>query len=292
LAAAIAMLWATAGYTQEKPVKPAGSYIDGVYVENYVYKPNFISAQELKKLIDEKSKDIVIVDTAAVLIFEEQHIPGAVNFPYGPTLPQPITLPRTKTLVIYCACNAEEESIDTARKLSEYGYQNLKVLKGGWAGWLDLGYPIQTKAPSATPAEASGGVAGVVSGLARGTTTPSVPVLDVTGRYTGKRICYVCEFQDDPNVIAFFRDSVEKTADLIVQLDKLYRQEKTKNFKAVAILVPGPDAKPWLEELSKSRNIEIPLVVLAQGPKDIGYRAYKLNPKVANTFLVTSNRVV
>src|SRR5436305_11926418 len=106
LAAAIAMLWTAAGYTQETPVKPTGSYVDGVYVENYVYKPNFISAQDLKKLIEEKSEDVVIVDTAAALIFGEQHITGAVNFPYAPTLPQPITLPRTKTLVIYCACNA------------------------------------------------------------------------------------------------------------------------------------------------------------------------------------------
>lgn len=139
------MLWATAGYAQEKPAKPSGSYIDGVYVENYVYKPNFISAQELKKLIDEKSKDIVIVDTAAALIFEDEHVPGAVNVPYAPTLPQPVTLPRNKTLVIYCACNGEEESIDTAKKLSEFGYQNLKVLKGGWFGWLNLGYPTEPK---------------------------------------------------------------------------------------------------------------------------------------------------
>src|SRR3954453_5035061 len=159
LAAAIAIFWATEGYAQDKPEKPAGSYIDGVYVENYVYKPNFISAQELKKLIDEKSKDIVIVDTAAALIFEEQHIPGAVDFPYAPTLPQPITLPRTKTLVIYCACNAEEESVDTAKKLSEYGYQNVKVLKGGWSGWLALGYQTQTKVPPVHPTEASAGVA-------------------------------------------------------------------------------------------------------------------------------------
>jgi rhodanese-related sulfurtransferase len=142
--AGIAMLWATAIFAQEKP-KPSGTYIDGVYVENYVYKPNFISAQDLKKLIDEKSKDIVIVDTAAPLIFEDEHIPGALNFPYAPTLPQPITLPRTKTLVIYCACNAEEESIDTAKKLTEFGYQNLKVLKGGWFGWLELGYPTEPK---------------------------------------------------------------------------------------------------------------------------------------------------
>jgi len=144
-AAAIAMLVASAGYAQEKP-KPSGSYVDGVFVENYVYEPKLISAPDLKKLIAEKSKDFVIVDTAAALIFEEQHIPGAVNLPYAPMLPQPLTLPRTKTLVIYCACNAEEESRDTAKKLTEFGYQNIKVLKGGWFGWLDLGYEIEGKA--------------------------------------------------------------------------------------------------------------------------------------------------
>jgi rhodanese-related sulfurtransferase len=148
-AAVIALLCATAGHAQEKP-KPTGSYIDGVWVENYVYQPKFITAQELKKLIDEKSKDIVIVDTAATLIYDDEHVPGAVNLPYAPALPQPITLPRNKTLVIYCACNAEEESIDTARKLSEYGYQNLKVLKGGWFGWLNLGYPTEPKVGKAS----------------------------------------------------------------------------------------------------------------------------------------------
>jgi len=144
------MLWATAGYAQAEPSEEqaepseqtdcAGSYVDGVCVENYVFQPKFIAPEELKKLIDAKSKDVVVVDTAAALVFEEQHIPGAVNFPYAPTLPQPITLPRTKTLVIYCACNAEEESIDTAKKLSEFGYTNIKVLKGGWFKWLDMGY--------------------------------------------------------------------------------------------------------------------------------------------------------
>jgi rhodanese-related sulfurtransferase len=134
------MLWTTPGFAQEEP---SGTYIDGVFVENYVFTPKFIAAEELKKLLEAKSKDFVIVDTAAPLLFEEHHVPGAVNFPYGPTLPQPITLPRDKTLVVYCACNAEEESIDTAKKLAEYGYQNVKVLKGGWFNWVNSGYQIE-----------------------------------------------------------------------------------------------------------------------------------------------------
>jgi rhodanese-related sulfurtransferase len=287
LVAAIVLLCATASYAQEEPT-PKGSYIDGVFVENYVYKPQFISAPELKKLIDAKSKDVVIVDTAADLIFEEHHIRGAISFPYAPTLPQPITLPRNKTLVIYCACNAEEESIDTASKLAEYGYQNVKVLKGGWAEWLERGYKIDAKERKGAP----GPRTQVAAGLPPGAPTPSVPILDVTGTYAGKRTCYVCEFQNDPNVIAFFREANDQTADLIVQLDKLYRQEQSKKFKAVAILVPGPSVKPWLEQLRKSRDIKIPLTVLASGPNDVGVKLYKLDPKIRNTFLVTRNRLV
>ncbi len=138
----------------------------------------------------------------------------------------------------------------------------------------------------------TGAGAEVVSGLAPGTPTPSVPVLDITGAYAGKRTCYVCEFKDDPNVVAFFRDADEQTAELIVQIDKLYRQEKKRNFKAVAILMSGPEAKPWLEELKKSRNIEIPLTVLYRGSKDVGVKLYKLDPQVRNTILVTRNRTV
>lgn len=138
----------------------------------------------------------------------------------------------------------------------------------------------------------TGARAQVVAGLAPGTPTPSVPVFDITGKYAGKRICYVCDFQNDPNVIAFFRDADEQTAELIVQLDKLYRQEKQRNFKAVAILVPGLEVRPWLEELRKARNIEIPLTVLYKGQKDVGIKLYKLDPKVRNIFLVTRNRTV
>jgi hypothetical protein len=132
----------------------------------------------------------------------------------------------------------------------------------------------------------------VVSGLEIGAPTQSIPVVDVTGQYKGQRICYVCEFQDDPNVLAFFRDTGDDTADLILQLNELYVQNKDRNFKAVAAIIAGEEAKPWLEELNASADIEIPLVVLRRGPKDVAVRLYELNPEVENTFLVTVNRFV
>ena len=132
----------------------------------------------------------------------------------------------------------------------------------------------------------------VVSGLDVGAPTVSIPVLDVTGPYKGQAICYVCEFQNDPNVLAFFRDTGESTAQLIVELNDLYLKNKDRNFKAVAMIIAGDTAKPWLEDLKASKKIEIPLVVLRRGPKDVAVRLYALNPAVENTFLVTVDRFV
>ena len=115
-------------------------FVDGECIEGYVYVPDFMSPHELKSLMDEESDEIVIVDTAAELIFEDERIPGSVNFPWVHELSLPVTLPRDKTLVIYCACNDHEDSVDMAQKLGLVGYLDVKVLEGGWFEWLDLGF--------------------------------------------------------------------------------------------------------------------------------------------------------
>ena len=139
----LALLAPVSGLGQDS--KKKGAFIDGEYVEDYVYVPDFMPPDELKKAIDEHSTDIVIVDTAAQPIWEDEHIPGAVNFPYSKNITAPVPLPREKTLVIYCACKDHEDSTDVARQLSLLGYRKVKVLKGGWFKWLDLKYKTMSK---------------------------------------------------------------------------------------------------------------------------------------------------
>jgi rhodanese-related sulfurtransferase len=134
--------FAPAGFAQE----PEGEFVDGEFVEGYVYVPDFMSPDELKAAIEARRDDIVIVDTAAPLIWEDEHIPGAVNYPWVHELALPVTLPRDKTLVLYCACQDHEDSADMAQKLSLAGFLKVKVLEGGWFDWLDLGYPTISKA--------------------------------------------------------------------------------------------------------------------------------------------------
>jgi len=134
--AALFCFLATAAFGQERK----GTFVDGEFVEDFAYVPDFMAPEELLRLIDEKSASIVIVDTGAPAIWEDEHIPGAINFPWVHEVALPVPLPRDKTLVIYCACKAHEDSTDMAKKLSLLGYDKIKVLKGGWFKWQDLGY--------------------------------------------------------------------------------------------------------------------------------------------------------
>lgn len=132
----------------------------------------------------------------------------------------------------------------------------------------------------------------VASGYAVGETTQSFTVFDVTGPYKGKRICYVCEFQDEPNIIGFFQNTGDKTAQMITQMNDLVQKNKERHLKAVAVIVAGMDAQPWLEQLSATKKIEIPLVVLRKGTNDLAVKLYRLNPAMDNTFMVNIKRKV
>ena len=104
-----------------------------------------ITCEELKKLIDSKATDIVIVDNQPAESFDEGHIPGAISFPWADQIKPPVKLPRNKTLIMYCPCMEEEDSIDMANKLKQFGYSNFKMLKGGWFRWEELRYPVEKK---------------------------------------------------------------------------------------------------------------------------------------------------
>jgi rhodanese-related sulfurtransferase len=104
-----------------------------------------IKCAELKKLIDSKAADILVVSDDPQESYEEGHIPSAISFPWVSALKPPVALPRNKTLILYCSCAHEEDSNDMATKLTRFGYHNIKVLEGGFLKWSQLKYPIEKK---------------------------------------------------------------------------------------------------------------------------------------------------
>ncbi len=103
-----------------------------------------ISVEELRKLIDTHSPDILVLSNDPQESYDEGHIPGAISVPWAMEFRPPRNLPRNKTLILYCSCAHEEDSTDVAGKLSRFGYRNVKVLDGGYLRWQELKYPIDT----------------------------------------------------------------------------------------------------------------------------------------------------
>jgi len=273
----------------------------------------FIPAADVKKLIDDKATTFQLVDTQPAEAYEEGHVPGAVNYPWVSQIKPPVPLPRNKTLILYCPCTHDEDSIDMAKKLAEFGYYNVKILEGGWYKWVALKYPIEgtntaaaaaavpttsepaaAAAPAATTAAAAPAAAAgpLTSGRQVGAVTPSFRVIDVTGKYKGEETCYVCEYGEAPTIIAFFDSPRDQAADHIVKLNAVAQKGATKNLKAFAVMVNGPDSKAWLEKLAQDKGIQIPLVYLQKGTADLGVRLYKINTQAKNTFLVNDKRQV
>jgi rhodanese-related sulfurtransferase len=263
--------------------------------------PTFIKPAEVLKMMQDKNNTFVLVDTQPEMAYAESHIPGAINYPFQERLTPPIPLPRDKTLILYCPCTHDEDSISMAKKLAEFGYYNVKILEGGWYKWEALKYPVAgtqpnpdaTDASAAQPAATETASSGpLTSGRPVGAVTPSFRVIDVTGKYKGQNTCYVCEYGEAPTILAFFDKPSDQAADLIVKLNKLVSANSQKNLKGVVVMVNGEQSKPWLEKLAADKDIKIPMVYLLHGPKDLGVRLYKINTTANNTFLVNDKRTV
>jgi rhodanese-related sulfurtransferase len=264
--------------------------------------PTFIKPAEVLKMMNDHDKSFALVDTQPAMAFAESHVPGAINYPFQERLTPPIPLPRDKTLILYCPCTHDEDSISMAKKLAEFGYYNVKILEGGWYKWVALKYPVtgnpegtdvSAAQPAASTETASADASGpLTSGRPVGDVTPSFRVVDVTGKYKGQQTCYVCEYGEAPTILAFFDKPSDQAAALIVKLNNLVSQNSQKDLKGVVVMVNGEESKPWLEKLAAEKGIHIPMVYLLHGDKDLGVRLYHINTQADNTFLVDNKRTV
>jgi rhodanese-related sulfurtransferase len=90
-------------------------------------------------------KKTVFLDARKPEDYSEGHITGAVNF-YAEEFDEwaPKILPGLdvhKTYVIYCNGTTCDLSHHLAERLSEQGFQNVKVFFNGWSEWTKAGYP-------------------------------------------------------------------------------------------------------------------------------------------------------
>jgi len=124
---------------------------DPAFVAASAAPPETIRPADVLKMIDDKRADIALVDTQPPDGYAEQHIPGAINYPWVMQIKNfPIPVPRNKLLIFYGSC--PNDTSDMVKKLGEFGYLNIQILDGGIEKWLALKYPVAGTRSGAQPA--------------------------------------------------------------------------------------------------------------------------------------------
>jgi rhodanese-related sulfurtransferase len=104
-----------------------------------------ISIEELLEM-QVNDRDFKLVDVLPEKIFNESHIPGAINIPFDDGWSEKTLvkegITKDDTIVVYCASYACQKSTKAAKKLSAMGYENTFDFKAGKRGWKHAGLQL------------------------------------------------------------------------------------------------------------------------------------------------------
>jgi len=99
-------------------------------------------AYDLKTRLDWGEPALTIIDARDRALFLNGHITGAVSMPASKLVQmaqRSLELDRD----IYIYADTDEETAQVADQLRQAGYQNVAELRGGFAAWKAMGYPIE-----------------------------------------------------------------------------------------------------------------------------------------------------
>lgn len=103
-----------------------------------------MSPYGLHELLEMKASDHLLVDVRSPEAYAEGHIPSAINIPLR-DLPRKLSsLPKNRTIVTYCGSITCQLAPTAALELAQKGFQVME-LHGGFKGWTDYGYPVDTQ---------------------------------------------------------------------------------------------------------------------------------------------------
>lgn len=114
---------------REEAVKAMEEYLDFVDYGGATMFPEQIPKEDWKRfhVIDARDKEQ----------YANEHIPGAVNLEWRQVIAQRQSIPKDKPVLIYC--NTGSLSAQAGFALRIAGYDNVRILQGGFAEWKAKG---------------------------------------------------------------------------------------------------------------------------------------------------------
>jgi rhodanese-related sulfurtransferase len=99
---------------------------------------------DLKRALESRAQDIIIVDTRAPEAYQEEHIPQSVNIPTAELSQRLGELPKNKEIVPYCWSITCHLATRAALTLAQEGYR-VHELAGGIGTWKEYKMPVETQ---------------------------------------------------------------------------------------------------------------------------------------------------
>jgi hypothetical protein len=113
---------------------------------------------------------------------------------------------------------------------------------------------------------------------------------DVTGKFAGERLCYVCHYGEGPVALVFARRIDEQLAALGGALDGWSdRHPGARAFVTLCSEDPEGDAEE-LQDLAQAHGLRLPLTLSAEG--EFGPHLYRLHPRVPVTVILYREKTV
>jgi len=104
-----------------------------------------ISIDKAVKLL--KSENVIFIDARSAKSHKKSHIPTSINVPYRNVekiYEEKLSyLPKDILLVVYCSSEDCSLAVRVAKKIKNFGFTNISILKGGFSGWLKRGNKVE-----------------------------------------------------------------------------------------------------------------------------------------------------
>ena len=117
------------------------------YLELVDYGGGTIFAEQIPK--GEYAK-MMVIDARDATQYAKEHIPGAVNIEWRQVLAKSGDIPKNKPVLIYCNTGTLSAQAGFALRVS--GWENVRILQGGFSEWKSKGgLDANAKASGAAP---------------------------------------------------------------------------------------------------------------------------------------------
>ena len=135
IAIAIAAVLASAlpSHARADELSPVGQEI-AAYLDFAEYGGGTISAEQIPAA---SYAEAVFIDTRDAVQYAKAHIPNAINIEWRRVLEEAAQIPKNKMVVVYC--NTGLLSAQAGFALRVAGWDNVRILQGGYDEWLQKG---------------------------------------------------------------------------------------------------------------------------------------------------------